>query len=412
MQSTKVTPETMRMGTVEFIAFSAMLAATIAFSIDSMLPGLPEIADALSPDDPNKVQLVLTSFVLGMGLGTFVVGPLSDSFGRRSIMLIGAILYCIGAFIAWRAATLEVLLGARMLQGLGAAGPRIVSMAVIRDLYSGREMARIMSFVMMVFTLVPAVGPLIGAGIIAISDWRGIFVAFMCFSAISMMWMGARLPETLERAQRRPFRIKALIHATKELFSHRSIRISIACQSMMFALLFGMLSMVHPIYDITFDRADSFPYWFALISILAGTASLLNANIVVRFGMRSVVTISFAVQILLSAIMLAFSLWPPSDGLYFAVFMIWQTSVFFLAGMTFGNLNALAMEPVGHIAGLAASILGGVATLVGTLFAIPIGLMFSGTPVPLAAASIGLCTIATFLLLWLRSKETDVASLN
>lgn len=398
-------PVAMRMGTVEFIAFAAMLSATVAFSIDSMLPGLPEIAAELSPDNPNKVQLVLTSFVLGMGIGTFFVGPLSDRFGRRKVMLAGATLYCIGAFIAWQAASLEILLASRLIQGLGAAGPRIVSMAVIRDLYSGREMARIMSFVMMVFTLVPAIGPLMGAGIIYLSDWRGIFVAFMCFSIVSMLWMGARLPETLTAANRREINVVALLAACKELFSYRRVRVSIICQSMMFALLFGMLSMVHPIYDVTFDRAENFPYWFGLISILAGTASLLNASIVVKFGMRTVVTVSFAVQIVLSAIMLGLSLFPPSNPIYFALFMVWQTSVFFLAGLTFGNLNALAMEPVGHIAGLAASILSGTATVLGTVIGVPVGLMFAGTPVPLAAASIVFCIVATLMMLWLRAYE-------
>jgi len=319
-------PVQMRMGRMEFIAFCAMLSATVAFSIDSMLPGLPEIAAELSPKNTNKVQLVLTSFVLGMGLGTFFVGPLSDRFGRQPIILIGAVLYC---------------------QGIGASGPRIVSMAIIRDLFAGRQMARIMSLVMLVFTLVPAVGPLIGAGIIALSDWRGIFVAFICFSVISMIWMILRLPETLALDKRRSFKIGALVSTSKELFSHQSTRISIACQSMMFALLFGMLSLVHPIYDVTFARAESFPYWFALISILSGSASLLNANIVVRFGMRNVVLASFISQIFLSGMMLAVSQFPPADYIYFPLFMIWQTSIFFLAGMTLGNLTALAMEPVG-----------------------------------------------------------------
>jgi DHA1 family bicyclomycin/chloramphenicol resistance-like MFS transporter len=379
--------QNLRMGRVEFIAFCAMLSATTAFSIDSMLPGLPEMARELSPLDPNKVQLVLTSFVLGMGLGTFIAGPLSDSFGRRTIMLLGAIIYCVAAFVAWRAASLEVMLIARMFQGFGAAGPRIVSMAVIRDLYSGRQMARIMSFVMMVFTLVPAIGPLIGAGLIAISDWRGIFLAFILFAVITMIWMLLRLPETLTPENKRSFKLSTLLEASKELFSHRSVRISILCQSTIFALLFAMLSMVHPIYDVTFDRAESFPYWFGLISIIAGSASLLNATIVV------------------SLIMLVLSQNPPSDTVYFTLFMIWQTSVFFLAGMTIGNLNALAMEPVGHIAGIAASLLGGIATLLGTCIAIPVGLLFAGTPAPLAAAGAILCFIATLLMLWLRHCE-------
>lgn len=394
-----------RMSTVEFIVFCAMLSATVAFSIDSILPGLPEIAADLSSTNSNKVQLVLTSFVLGMGIGTFFAGPLSDSFGRRNIMLLGAGIYCLGAFVAWRASSLEVLLAARMVQGLGAAGPRIVSMAVIRDLYSGREMARIMSLVMMVFTLVPAIGPLMGAGIIAISDWRGIFLAFMLFSIVSMTWMMARLPETLTPENIRAFRVKTLWLAIQELFTYRRVRVSIFCQSMGFALLFGMLSMVHSIYDVTFDRAESFPYWFGLISILAGSASLLNANIVVRFGMRNVVTVSFGAQAILSTLMFAVTLWAPSDALYFGIFLVWQTSVFFLAGMVFGNLNALAMEPVGHIAGMAASLLSGLATILGTLIAIPIGLMFSGTPAPLTAAGAVMCLCATVMMLWLRRYE-------
>ncbi|WP_439143153.1 multidrug effflux MFS transporter [Planktotalea sp.] len=393
------------MGRVEFIAFCAMLSATTAFSIDSMLPGLPDMAAELSPVDPNKIQLVLTSFVLGMGIGTFVAGPLSDSFGRRKIMLFGASIYCIAAFVAWRAASLEVMLIARMFQGFGAAGPRIVSMAVIRDLYSGRQMARIMSFVMMVFTLVPAVGPLIGTGLIAISDWRGIFLAFILFSSVSMLWMSLRLPETLAPENKRPFKFRMLFEATKELLSHRSVRISILCQSTIFAFIFGMLSVVHPIYDITFDRAASFPYWFGLISVLAGSASLLNATIVVRFGMRNVITVSFAIQMIFSLIMLWLSFAPPSDAPYFVLFMIWQTSVFFLAGMTIGNLNALAMEPVGHIAGIAASLLGGIATILGTLIAIPVGLMFAGTPAPLAGAGAIMCCASTLLMLWLRRCE-------
>ncbi|MGH1577127.1 multidrug effflux MFS transporter [Planktotalea sp.] len=395
----------MRMGRVEFIAFCAMLSATVAFSIDSMLPGLPEIAKELTPQDTNKAQLVLTSFVLGMGLGTFIVGPLSDRFGRKLIMLIGSILYCIAAFVAWRAQSLEILLGARVVQGVGAAGPRIVSMAVVRDLFSGREMAKIMSLIMMVFTLVPAVGPLLGAGIIAISDWRGIFVAFMCFSIVSMLWMGLRLPETLVAEKRRPFQIKTLAATTVEFLSYKRSRVSIICQTLMLGLLFGLLSTVHPIYDVTFDRAESFPRWFGVISLLAGTASMLNAALVVRVGMRTMILVAFAVQVILSLIMLLVSLWHPDDSIYFPIFVIWQTSVFFLAGLTLGNLTALAMEPVGHIAGLVASIMGGLSTVMAAAIAAPIGLMFVGTPAPLAAASVIMCAIATAAMLWLRAYE-------
>ncbi|MEP5152528.1 MFS transporter, partial [Planktotalea sp.] len=282
-------PDGLKMGRVEFIAFFAMIFATIAFSIDAMLPALPEIAQELSPSDPNRAQLILTSFVIGMGAGTFVAGPLSDSFGRKSIITLGAVLYCLGAFIAWSSSSLEVVLTARALQGLGAAGPRVVGLAVIRDLYEGRGMAKLMSFVMMVFTVMPAFAPLIGTTIIEFADWRAIFVAFMLFSLMTMLWMHLRLHETLPKSKRRPFEINSLTSAIVELLSHRTVRISIACQTLGFGMLFGMLSSVHQIYDITFGRAEAFPYWFAGIALFCASASFLNAMLVMRIGMRKMV---------------------------------------------------------------------------------------------------------------------------
>ena len=152
---------------IEFIAMIGTLFATIAFSIDSMLPALPAIAEELSPGSPNLAQLIITSFVLGMGIGTFVVGPISDAFGRRRVIFAGAVLYGVGAVWSYFATSLEGVLAARVLAGIGVAAPRIVTMAIVRDLYSGRVMARIFSFAMTVFTVFPAVAPLIGAGIIA-----------------------------------------------------------------------------------------------------------------------------------------------------------------------------------------------------------------------------------------------------
>ena len=161
----------------EFIAMIAMMFATIAFSIDAMLPALPDIGATLSPDDVNQAQLIVTSFVMGMGLGTFFTGPLSDAFGRKPVIFVGCSLYCLGALASYFSQSLETILFSRLLMGLGAAAPRVVALAIVRDLYVGRDMARIMSLAMMIFTLVPAFAPLLGSGIIAISSWRGIFAA-------------------------------------------------------------------------------------------------------------------------------------------------------------------------------------------------------------------------------------------
>jgi MFS transporter, DHA1 family, multidrug resistance protein len=389
-----------RMGQVEFIAMIAMLFATIAFSIDSMLPALPTIAAELTPETPNKAQLILTSFVLGMGLGTMVAGPLSDSFGRRRIIVIGTVIYCIAAVVAYFAPTLETMLLARVVQGLGVAAPRVVSLALVRDLYKGREMARVVSFAMMIFTLVPAIAPLAASGIIAAFGWRAIFVTFVLFSGLSLIWLMTRQPETLPLESRRPFRAAPLIAALREVLSHRTIVTTIAVQTLVLGSLFGMLSSAQPVIDVQFGRADSFPLWFALVALCAGLASPTNAALVGRLGMRYLITATLISQIIISGAMLVLTLSGllPA-GLAFAAFIFWMISVFAMAGLTLGNLNALALEPVGHIAGMAASVAGSISTVLAVVIAAPLGLAFNGNYVPLVLGISVMAVLALALML-------------
>jgi MFS family permease len=199
----------MRISTPEFIALMAMLVATVAISIDAMLPALPDIAAQLTPERPNNVQLILSTFIIGMSAGTLIAGPLSDSFGRKTVIYWGAGLYILASIICIFASNLETMIIARLCQGFGAAAPRVVSQALIRDLYSGRQMARISSFVMIIFSIVPALAPLLGAGLISIFAWQSIFVIFIVFSALSTTWTGLRIQEPLAPEQRIPFRRKA-----------------------------------------------------------------------------------------------------------------------------------------------------------------------------------------------------------
>lgn len=392
----------------EFVALMAMSFATIAFSIDSMLPALPEIGQALTPEALNRAQLVLTSFVLGMGLGTFITGPLSDAFGRRRVLLAGIVIYMFACVLAMLAGSLEMLLAARLLQGVGAAGPRVVALAVIRDQYAGRQMAQLMSFVFMVFTLVPAIAPSMGAVIIIFVGWRGLFGAFVVFALINGAWFALRQPETLPPEARRDFRAAVLWAGLKEVMSNRTVRITIMVQTLILGMLFGMLSSTQQVFDITFDQGANFPLWFGGIALVSGLASVVNAALVVRLGMRLLIRVTLVTQIILSGTFMILMLTQALPDLgNFVVFLIWMTSIFFMAGMTLGNLNAITLEPMGHLAGMAASVASSISTVLAVAIAAPIGLAFNGTPLPL---SIGVfcCAVLALGLMHLIRREPDI----
>ena len=383
----------------EFIALIAMLFAIIAFSIDAMLPALPRIGAELSPDAPNRAQLIVIAFVLGMGAATLFAGPMSDALGRKPMVIGGTALYIIGAALAWFAPSLEWLLLARVLQGVGAAGPRVVGMAIVRDLYGGREMARILSFVMMVFMLVPAIAPLVGSWIIAAAGWRAMFGAFVIFAGIATLWLAIRLPESLPPAARRPMRLPAISEAVREVLTHPVVRLSIMAQTMGYVLLFTSISLIQPVFDQVFDRAAQFPLWFAGMAIVSGSASIINAALVMRLGMQRLAMAAFGAQVILSTLMTLCWLAGLRGDAMFAVYLVWQCTVLFQSGLTVGNLNAIAMEPMAHIAGTAASVIGAISTIAGALIAAPIALVFNATPLPMSLGVGGASAVA-FVLLW------------
>ncbi len=387
----------------EFIALMAMMFATIAFSIDAMLPALPEIAAELSPTDPLQVNLIISSFVLGMGIGTFFSGPLSDAFGRKRVMIAGAVLYIAAATVAWASTSLEMMLIARLFQGLGASGPRVVSVAIIRDLFAGREMARILSIVMIIFTLAPAFAPAMGVVIIALSGWRAIFMAFVVFSVVSAVWLMLRLPETHPVERRRPMRIGLMWHAVGEMFQHPTVRLAILTQTLLMAMLFSFLMLIQPIYADIFDRMNSFAFWFGLVALASASASFLNAVLVIRFGMRRLATTALGAQVVFSTIMMTLGTYTGPQA--FTIFLIWQFFLFFLAGLTVGNLNAIVMEPMGHIAGMAASVTGAFSTVMAAVIASPIALIFDGTIRPLVGAILVLSTLGFILMLMMAHEE-------
>jgi len=318
----------------EFVALMAMLFAMVAFSIDAMLPGLPQIAADLSPDAPNRAQLVLTSFMIGMGLGTFFSGPLADAFGRRRVVVGGIGIFIIGAWLAYIAQSLEMLLAARVLQGIGVAGPRIAPLAMVRDLFEGRRMAQITSFIMTVFMLVPAAAPYLGSLIIDAWNWRAIFLAIILFGVIGASWLMLRQDETLAVADRRAFRFGTLKSGLIEVIRNRQVMGYVALSSLGLALLVALLSSTQQIYGEVFNRADSFPKWFAATALIAALGTLLNAFLVVRIGMQQLVMIAFATQasvsLLVGALLYSNAFAPSVD---FALWFFWSTTILFCVGL-------------------------------------------------------------------------------
>ncbi|MFT3689211.1 multidrug effflux MFS transporter [Paenirhodobacter sp.] len=389
----------------EFVALLALLMSMVAFSIDAMLPSLPDIAAALSPENVNRAQLVLTSFMLGMGLGTFFVGPISDAAGRKPTLAGGLAIYLVGAAAAIWANSLELLLLARFVQGLGASTGRIVPMALIRDLHAGPNMAKITSIIMMFFMLVPAIAPTLGGFIAHHFGWRGVFGAFLIFGVICFGWMMIRQPETLPRERRRRLVPSQLIAGAAEVLGNRDVRIYTLVLTLGFGQMFTILSTAQQLYA-AYGVTDTFPYWLGAGAILASSASFINARFVIRLGMMRLARGGYLMQVVLSALMLVLVLAGVAIGPQaLPILFLWVVSVFFIAGITFGNINAMAMQGMGHLAGMTASVLTAFSTVGAVLIGGPIGQMFTGSPLPLVVTTL-ICSAIAWVMLG-RTKPAE-----
>lgn len=394
-----------RMATGEFVALVAMMFSTVAFSVDALLPAMPEIGTELAAE--GRVHLLITLFIAGLAVGTLLAGPLSDALGRKPVMYLGAALYIGSGLVAWQSSSFEVTVAARMVQGIGAAGPRVVSLAIVRDLYEGRQMARIVSLALVLFTIVPTVAPAMGALLADLFGWRAILLAFVVFSVISTLWMWLRLDEPLARADRHPLHLPRLWQASGEVFRHRVVRLAILAQGVALGLMICLIAQVQQIYDQAFGLAETFPYWFGGIALFsAASTSLANASLVVRFGMRRMVTLGMAGQVVSATF--ALLLIASAPGWAFQAFVVWQFLLIWLSGLCVGNLNAIALEPMGHIAGLTASLTGAVSTMLAAVASGFVGLLFDGTPLPLIVSALALASIGLTLMWRLNTHAREV----
>ena len=369
----------------EFIPLVALLISLDALSSDAMLPALAAIARELGAARANDAQFVITSLFLGLGMGQMLFGPLSDRIGRKPAIYTGLALFMTGCLVSLFASSFEAMISGRVLQGIGVAGPHVVTMALVRDQYEGRMMARLMSLALAVFILVPTIAPALGQLIMWLAGWRAIFTTFLAIATVALAWLALRQPETLPAERRRPFSPGAIARAVVEIVR---IRAAIGCtlaSGLVFAPFVAYLSSAQQIFQQAYDTGALFPAYFASLSLSIGAALLLNGRLVMRLGMRVlckaastlVATVSLAAW--LGA--LAFEGLPP-----LWLFMIYLASVFMCVGVLFGNLAALAMEPLGHIAGVGAAVVASLTTLVSVPFGILIGQQFDGTMYALIAA--------------------------
>ncbi len=384
---------TLRFG--EFVALTASMIALVALSTDTMLPALSTIGQELGARQANDNQLIISLLFLGMAIGQIIYGPLSDSTGRKPAIYLGFVNFILGCLLAIFAPTFQVMLIGRFLQGMGVAGPRSVATALVRDQYEGRGMARVMSFVMAVFILVPIIAPSIGQAILLLVNWRGIFVLFLVLALIVSAWFAIRQPETLPLERRIPFTVTRLRHAFTEVLTNRITFGYTITAGFVSGAFVGYLNSAQQIFQLTYGLGERFPLYFAMLALGSGTASYLNGRFVLQYGMRNLSHRALLVYTILSILTFLFSLTqgglPP---LWFVT--IYFIIIFFTIGMLFGNLNALAMEPLGHIAGVGAAVVGSLSTLISTILGTIVGQNFDGTILPLVGgfALLGLLSLA------------------
>ena len=387
----------------EFVIITSLMMSLTALSIDAMLPALPQIGADLQVQNVNDRQLVVSTIFLGLAIGQLFFGPLSDKTGRKPAIYAGLTLFIAGSLISVFAVSFPMMLGGRLLQGAGVSAPRAVGLALVRDRYEGRAMARVMSFVMTVFILVPMIAPMMGQTILLFSGWRTIFGSFVLLAIITLIWFALRMPETLAPENRAPFSLRRIVRATVEIIKIRPALGYTIIAGFVSGAHLGYLSSAQQVFQEQYGLGELFPIYFAIIALAIGSASFLNARLVMRFGMRSLVRWALLVILGLAVVVLGITLLSAGQPpLWFL--MVYLMLTFFCVGILFGNNNALAMQPLGQVAGIGAAVVGSLSTFISVPLGTMIGRSYNGTILPLVA---GMAILSGLSLIVVRWVEAD-----
>ncbi|UMB61226.1 multidrug effflux MFS transporter [Lutibacter sp. A80] len=392
----------------EFIALMAALMSVVALAIDALLPALDIIGASIGTKSNNENQLLIIMIFLGLGIGPLLFGPISDSIGRKPVVYIGFSIFVIASFICINAQSIEVMIVGRILQGVGLSAPRTISIAIVRDTYNGDYMARIMSFITVVFLLVPIIAPALGKLALEMYNWEAIFYFQLVIVVVVSIWFWFRQPETLHPEYRIKFTRTLAIDGAKEIFKFKETIGYTLISGFITGSFMVYLSTSQQIFQHQYNLANEFPFIFAGLAISMGAASLSNGSVVIKFGMKRLATIAlytfFGVSFLY--VLLFFN----SENPRIEILLVFFALQFFSIGFLFGNLRALAMQPIAHVAGIGAAITGFISTIMAVPISTLIGRYVNNTALPLF---IGFCIcsfIAILITLYLnRSLNKNIS---
>jgi DHA1 family bicyclomycin/chloramphenicol resistance-like MFS transporter len=381
----------------EFVGFIAACMALNALAIDIMLPALPLLAADFHLTDPNQAQAVVAFYLMGMGISQLFYGPLADRFGRRPALIGGLLLFAVAGILSALADSFATLLAARVLQGIGAGAPRVIAVSLARDRYSGVMMAKVMSLAMMVFMAVPVLAPSLGQLLLLLTpSWHWLFVSLVVAGIAMLWWTLTGLPETLTPERRRPLAPGAIYAAYRQTVTHRRTMGYLVALTLVVGAHIGFISSAQQIFVDVFGAKKSFPILFALIALSTGVAAFTNSRLVHRYGMQSMSMFGLITLLVINFFHLALDL---SGHESLLVFMLLQGASVFIFGFLAANLSTMAMEPMGHIAGTASSMIGFVSTVGSALIGLIIGHLFNGSVAPLLSAYV-LLALAALWIAW------------
>ncbi len=392
------------MGKIEFIALMALLMALNALAIDIMLPGLQQIGASLGVDNENHRQYVISAYLIGFAFAQLLYGPISDRFGRRKPMFFGLTIYVVSSLAAILVPSFAALLALRFVQGIGSAAMRVITVSIVRDVFGGRAMAEVMSLIMMVFMVVPVMAPGTGQIVMLFGEWHLIFVFMAVMAAVVGTWMYLRLPETLHSDDVRPFTVRSVLGGFRIVLTDRVALCYTLASTFIFGALFGFINSAQQIYVGIYELGVWFPLAFAGVATFMALSSFVNSRLVGRFGMRRLSHGALLGFLGINTLWLVLTLlWTPHVP--FPIFIVLFALAMFQFGWIGSNFNSLAMEPLGHVAGTASSVLGFMGTAGGTIIGAVIGQSFNGTALPLVTGFFSVSIVGlVFVLIAERGK--------